>query len=132
MPLSYSYEDSRPSRDGVTFEWDIVSLKRKGEHDGHSDVVFEVEWKLTVSEVRNSNTYKHQTQDTVSLEIDSLSNPIEYSSLTETDVVSWVKARLNTIHFIDGLESDYITRLEDQMISQLRTGVVSDNVLPWS
>ena len=132
MPLSYSYEDSRPSRDGVTFEWDIVSLKRKGEHDGNTDVVFEVEWKLVVSEVRGSNTYKHQIQEIVNLEINSLSNPIEYSSLTKTDVISWVKTRLNEVHYIDGLESDYITRLEDQILSQLKTGIKFDNVLPWS
>ena len=129
-PLSYSYEDTLPDRTGILFTWDILSLKRRRIYDGHNDLVAEVEWSLTVSE----STAAYQETGTVQLNIESVSNPIDYYSLTKEQVLEWVKTRLNEIHYIENHPDDYITRFENMIIQNLRSGSVKDTIgnFPWS
>lgn len=137
MALTYDYESTRPSRIGVTFTWEIISMIRRSSfldstsNTFFNDVVLEVEWKLKVSEIKNLHTFYHDRKGIVSLSTENLDSMIEYSSLTEEQVISWVKDKLNQVNFIEGLETDYITRLEDELLSELRTGTIKSFDLPW-
>jgi len=138
MSLTYDYESTRPNREGVSFTWKIISLKRHASfleitsNTLFDNVVLEVEWKLKVSEVKNLHTFYNYREGVVTLPTENLNNIVEYSLLTEEQVIIWIKDRLNEINFIEGLETDYITRLEDELLSELRGGIIKSSDLPWS
>jgi hypothetical protein len=131
MALSYSYEDTRPDRTNITFEWDILSTKRMSLYQNYENVIVEIEWKLIASKNKNSNISQVFETGIVNLSIESLDNFVNYFSLTKDEVILWVKNRINQVNFIENHPDNYITRIEDILIHQLNQGIIIDEKLPW-
>lgn len=134
MALSYSYEDTLPDRTNISVTWNILSLKRRIVYNEYENLVEEVEWSVTVSETINFKTISYMESGIVLLDIESLTNPIDYYSLSKDQVLEWVKNKLNQIYYIENHPDNYITRYENMMISNLRYGSLkeyNDN-LPWN
>ena len=72
------------------FEWSIDYLKKFSSLGEHSDIVYRVGWSCTGINTSGIITNRYGKGGSVGLSTESLSNPIDYSSLTESDVQGWI------------------------------------------
>lgn len=78
----------------VNFEWDCKTVDYYPSYEDHSDVVFNVHWRLNaISDQKDSEgvCYSAVVYGTESLSVEDLSDFVEFADLTNEIVTGWVE-----------------------------------------
>ncbi len=99
--------------------WNITYLRKYSTCESHSDIVYDIGWVcsgLNTTGVRTSFDYKGCT----GVSTTGLTDPIPYSSLTEGDVIGWVRGNADNQH-VENSVHDFMTN-SDRVVHK---------TLPW-
>ena len=80
-----------------TYTWDCKTVDVYPTHDGHSDVVYVVHWRLNAESDQQDaegNNYSASVYGTHSVNADDIANFIPFADLTNDIVTGWVTAGL--------------------------------------
>ena len=115
---------------GLTYEWKLTGL-RKQNSETVNDAVVGTQWKLTgTDEDGNTGTFTGATPFNIN-EVNTGSF-IEYSSLTEAQVLNWVKN-----HVSGSSPTSYMDHINGVILKEIASKkwtsiTVSETDLPWS
>jgi hypothetical protein len=104
-----------------TYTWDCKTVDCYPEHDSHSDVVYNVHWRLNaVSDQQDAegNDYTATSYGTHSVNADDIENFVPFADLTNDLVSGWV---------IDGMGEDEVQSLKDALDNN-----IADQINPTS
>ena len=76
-----------------TYTWDCKTVDVYPTHDGHSDVVYVVHWRLNAESDQQDaegNNYSASVYGTHSVNADDIANFIPFADLTNDTVTGWV------------------------------------------
>lgn len=76
-----------------TYTWDCKTVDVYPTHDGHSDVVYTVHWRLNAESDQqdaDGNNYSATVYGTHSVNADDIANFIPFADLTNDTVTGWV------------------------------------------
>tara|TARA_X000000950_G_scaffold269577_1_gene348393 strand:- start:9544 stop:9885 length:342 start_codon:yes stop_codon:yes gene_type:complete len=76
-----------------TYTWDCKTVDTYPTHDSHSDVVYNVHWRLNAESDQQdaeNNNYSASVYGTHSVNADDISNFIPFADLTNDVVTGWV------------------------------------------
>jgi hypothetical protein len=89
-----------------TYTWDCKTVDTYPTHDSHSDVVYNVHWRLNaVSDQQDAegNDYSASSYGTHSVNADDIENFVPFADLTNDLVSGWV---------IDGMGEDEVANIK--------------------
>ena len=92
-----------------TYTWDCKTVDVYPNHDGHSDVVYVVHWRLNAESDQQDaegNNYSASVYGNHSVNADDIENFIPFADLTNDVVTGWVT---------DGMGEDQVTSLKDNL-----------------
>jgi len=92
-----------------TYTWDCKTVDVYPNHDSHSDVVYNVHWRLNAESDQQDaegNNYSASVYGTHSVNADDIENFIPFADLTNDVVTGWVT---------DGMGEDQVTSLKDNL-----------------
>jgi hypothetical protein len=116
---------------GLTYEWKLTGL-RKQNSETVNDAVVGTQWKLTATdEDGNQGSFSGATPFNIN-EVNTGSF-IEYSSLTEAQVLSWVKNHVSG----SNVSTNYMDHINGVILKEIASKkwtsiTVSETDLPWS
>jgi hypothetical protein len=96
-----------------TYTWDCKTVDVYPTHDGHSDVVYVVHWRLNAESDQQDaegNNYSASVYGTHSVNADDISNFIPFADLTNDVVTGWVTT---------GMGEDEVQSLKDGLDSNI-------------
>jgi hypothetical protein len=96
-----------------TYTWDCKTVDVYPTHDGHSDVVYVVHWRLNAESDQQDaegNNYSASVYGTHSVNADDISNFIPFADLTNDIVTGWVTT---------GMGEDEVQSLKDGLDSNI-------------
>jgi len=96
-----------------TYTWDCKTVDVYPNHDSHSDVVYNVHWRLNaVSDQQDAedNNYLASVYGTHSVNADDIENFVPFADLTNDLVSGWV---------IDGMGEDEVASLKEGLDSNI-------------
>lgn len=102
--------------------WNVVQMDCYPDHEGNNDVVFTVHWNCV--EVDGDHT--GYVYGSVGLTLDPEAAFTPYASLTEAQVIGWVKAALGE-EAVDAAEANVAKQIADA-----KNPPVVSPALPWS
>jgi hypothetical protein len=100
-----------------TYTWDCKTVDTYPNHDGHSDVVYVVHWRLNAeSDQQDSegNNYSASVYGTHSVNADDISNFIPFADLTNDVVTGWVTSGMGDEE-VANLKSGLDSNIENQI-----------------
>ena len=104
-----------------TYTWDCKTVDVYPTHDGHSDVVYVVHWRLNAESDQQDaegNNYSASVYGTHSVNADDISDFIPFADLTNEIVTGWVT-----------------TGMGDDEVANLKSGLdakIADEITPTS
>ena len=104
-----------------TYTWDCKTVDVYPNHDSHSDVVYNVHWRLNaVSDQQDAegNDYTATSYGTHSVNADDIENFVPFADLTNDLVSGWV---------IDGMGEDEVASLKEGLDNN-----IADQINPTS
>jgi hypothetical protein len=104
-----------------TYTWDCKTVDVYPEHDSHSDVVYNVHWRLNaVSDQQDAegNDYSASSYGTHSVNADDIENFVPFADLTNDLVSGWV---------IDGIGEDEVASMKESLDNN-----IADQINPTS
>ena len=96
-----------------TYTWDCKTVDVYPTHDGHSDVVYVVHWRLNAESDQQDaegNNYSASVYGTHSVNADDITNFIPFADLTNDIVTGWVTA---------GMGDDEVASLKSSLDDQI-------------
>jgi hypothetical protein len=115
---------------GLTYEWKLIGLKKQNT-ENLNDAIVGTNWKLTGTD-ENGNQGEFTGATPFKLSEINTGSFVEYSSLTEEQVLGWVKN-----HVSGSGPSNYMEHINGQILKEINskkwvsTQVASED-LPWS
>jgi hypothetical protein len=106
----------------ITNTWAVVQMDAYPELDGETDVVFTVHWTLNGTD----GTYNGSVYGSVGVTLDEGATFTPYASLTQAQVIGWVKDALGEEQVLS-----YEANVAQQIDNQINPPVVTPP-LPWS
>lgn len=106
----------------ITYNWHIAQLDCYPEHEGNTDVVFTVHWRMDGTD----GEHTAGVYGSVGLTLDPEADFTPYADLTEMQVIGWVK---------DALGEEQVAGYEENVAAQIDALVnppVVTPALPWS
>ena len=79
----------------IGYTWDCKTVDVYPEHDSHSDVVYNVHWRLNAESDQQDaegNNYAASSYGTHSVNADDIASFIPFADLTNNTVTGWVTA----------------------------------------
>jgi hypothetical protein len=104
-----------------TYTWDCKTVDVYPNHDSHSDVVYNVHWRLNaVSDQKDAegNDYTASSYGTHSVNADDITNFVPFADLTNDLVSGWV---------IDGIGEDEVASMKEGLDNN-----IADQINPTS
>jgi len=104
-----------------TYTWDCKTVDTYPTHDSHSDVVYNVHWRLNaVSDQQDAegNDYSASSYGTHSVNADDIENFIPFADLTNEIVSGWV---------IEGIGEDEVANIKSGLDNN-----IADQINPTS
>ena len=104
-----------------TYTWDCKTVDVYPNHDSHSDVVYNVHWRLNaVSDQKDAegNDYTATSYGTHSVNADDIENFVPFADLTNDVVSGWV---------IDGMGEDEVASMKESLDNN-----IADQINPTS
>jgi len=92
-----------------TYTWNCKTVDTYPTHDSHSDVVYNVHWRLNaVSDQQDAegNNYAASVYGTHSVNADDISSFVPFADLTNDTVTGWV---------IDGIGEDEVASMKESL-----------------
>ena len=105
----------------LTYDWKITAMKKAPVLEGLSDVITHIRFDYTGTDADSGET--HVFPGACPIGLPDTENFTELASLTEADVIEWVKANHPTDHM-----NEVITKAITQKVSP--TNVEAD--MPWA
>ena len=99
--------------------WNITYLRKYSTCESHSDIVYDIGWVcsgLNTTGVLTSFDFKGST----GISTTGLTDPIPYSSLTEGDVIGWIRNNVNNQH-VENTVNEFLTNSD----------LVGITTMPW-
>ena len=96
-----------------TYTWDCKTVDTYPTHDSHSDVVYNVHWRLNAESDQqdaDGNNYSASVYGTHSVNADDISSFIPFADLTNDIVTGWVTS---------GMGDDEVQSLKDGLDSNI-------------
>ena len=96
-----------------TYTWDCKTVDVYPTHDGHSDVVYTVHWRLNAESDQqdaDGNNYSASVYGTHSVNADDISSFVPFADLTNDTVTGWVTA---------GMGDDEVASLKSSLDDQI-------------
>jgi hypothetical protein len=96
-----------------TYTWDCKTVDVYPNHDSHSDVVYNVHWRLSAESDQQDaegNNYSASVYGTHSVNADDIANFIPFADLTNDTVTGWVTT---------GMGDDEVQSLKDGLDSNI-------------
>ena len=96
-----------------TYTWDCKTVDVYPTHDSHSDVVYNVHWRLNAESDQqdaDGNNYSASVYGTHSVNADDISNFIPFADLTNDTVTGWVTT---------GMGDDEVANLKSGLDSKI-------------
>lgn len=106
----------------ITNTWTIAQLDAYPEYEGKTDVVFTAHWRLTGTEGEHTGS----VYGSIGLTLDPDAPFTPYASLTQDQVIGWVKDALG-----EEQVAAYEANVAQQIADQINPPVVTP-ALPWS
>jgi hypothetical protein len=104
-----------------TYTWDCKTVDLYPNHDSHSDVVYNVHWRLNaVSDKKDAegNDYTASSYGTHGVNADDITNFVPFADLTNDVVSGWV---------IDGIGEDEVASMKEGLDNN-----IADQINPTS
>lgn len=97
----------------IGYTWDCKTVDVYPNHDSHSDVVYNVHWRLNAESNQQDaegNNYSASVYGTHSVNADDISNFVPFADLTNDTVTGWVTA---------GMGDDEVASLKSSLDDQI-------------
>ena len=107
-----------------TYTWDCKTVDTYPNHDSHSDVVYNVHWRLNAeSDQQDSegNNYSATIYGTQSVDTSDLSSFTAFADLTSSDVQGWVEAAMGeeaVQNLKDGLDAQIALKITPTSVTK--------------
>ena len=104
-----------------TYTWDCKTVDTYPTHDGHSDVVYVVHWRLNAESDQQDaegNNYSASVYGTHSVNADDISDFVPFADLTNDIVTGWVTT---------GMGEDEVANLKSGLDAK-----ITDEITPTS
>jgi hypothetical protein len=105
----------------IKYNWTVSQLDCYPEHEGHTDVVFNVHWRLDGTD----GEHTAGVYGSVGLTLDPEATYTPYADLTEVQVIGWVQDALGKEQ-VASYEANVAQQIEDQIDPPVVTPP-----LPW-
>ena len=99
------------------YTWDCKTVDVYPTHDSHSDVVYNVHWRLNAESDQqdaDGNNYSASVYGTHSVNADDIANFIPFADLTNDTVTGWVTAGMGDDE-VASLKSGLDSNIENQI-----------------
>ena len=106
----------------ITYTWDCKTVDVYPTHDGHSDVVYVVHWRLNAESDQQDaegNNYSASVYGTHSVNADDISDFIPFADLTNEIVTGWVTT---------GMGDDEVANLKSGLDAQIVNEITPTSV----
>ena len=100
-----------------TYTWDCKTVDVYPTHDSHSDVVYNVHWRLNAESDQQDaegNNYSASVYGTHSVNADDIANFIPFADLTNDTVTGWVTTGMGDDE-VANLKSGLDSNIENQI-----------------
>ena len=100
-----------------TYTWDCKTVDVYPTHDGYSDVVYTVHWRLNAESDQqdaDGNNYSASVYGTHSVNADDIANFIPFADLTNDIVTGWVTSGMGDDE-VANLKSGLDSNIENQI-----------------
>ena len=104
-------------------DWQVSNLDCKVSEDGLSDVVYNVHWRVSKTEVDGDKTYSASVYSTCSVPGPNPASFVPYDQLTQNEVLGWIWA--------NGVDKAATEAAVQQQIYLQKNPVVVSPPLPW-
>ena len=105
-------------------DWSIGALDCKVSEDNLSDVVFNVHWRCSATEIDGDKTYSASVYSTCSVPGPNPASFVPYDQLTQNEVLGWIWA--------NGVDKDATEAAVLQQIENQKNPPVVAPPLPWA
>ena len=81
----------------ISYTWDVNTVDVYPTDEGHSDVIYNVHWRLNATDTQvdaEGNPYTASVYGTQVLETSDLSNFTDFDSVTSSQVQGWVEGAM--------------------------------------
>ena len=107
----------------IGYTWDVSTVDTYPTHDSHSDVVYNVHWRLTAEDDANQdadgNNWTATVYGTQSVDTSDLSSFTAFADLTSSDVQGWVETAMG---------ADAVQSLKDGLDAQIAEKITPTSV----
>jgi hypothetical protein len=106
----------------IEYTWDCKTVDVYPNHDSHSDVVYNVHWRLNAESDQqdaDGNNYSSSVYGTHIVNADDISNFIPFADLTNDVVTGWVTT---------GMGDDEVTNLKSGLDSNINSQITPTSV----
>lgn len=100
-----------------TYTWDCKTVDTYPTHDSHSDVVYNVHWRLNAESDQQDaegNNYSASVYGTHSVNADDISSFVPFADLTNDTVTGWVTTGMGEDE-VDNLKSGLDNDIDGQI-----------------
>jgi len=104
-------------------EWTVSAMDCKVSEDNLSDVVFNVHWRCSATEIDGDKTYSASVYSTCSVPGPNPASFVPYDQLTQNEVLGWIWA--------NGVDKAATEAAVQQQIELQKHPVVVSPPLPW-
>ena len=105
-------------------DWTVSAMDCKVSEDNLSDVVFNVHWRCSATEVDGDKTYSASVYSTCSVPGPNPASFVHYDQLTQNEVLGWIWA--------NGVDKAATEAAVQQQIYLQKNPVVVSPPLPWA
>jgi len=81
----------------ISYEWDVNTVDVYPTDEGHSDVIYNVHWRLNATDTQvdaEGNPYTASVYGTQVLDTSDLSNFTDFDNVTSSQVQGWVESAM--------------------------------------
>ena len=107
-----------------TYTWDCKTVDTYPTHDSHSDVVYNVHWRLNAESDQqdaDGNNYSASVYGTHSVNADDISNFIPFADLTNDTVTGWITTSMGddeVANLKSGLDSNIDSQINPTSVTK--------------
>jgi len=108
----------------ISYEWDVNTVDVYPTDEGHSNVIYNVHWRLNATDTQvdsEGNPYTASVYGTQVLDTSDLSNFTDFESVTSSQVQGWVESAMGAEEvqsLKDGLDANIAGQITPTSISK--------------
>ena len=113
----------------INYNWNCKTVDCYIETEGESEVVYNVHWIVTATSSEldpNQNPYTATNIGTQTLNIDDITNFIQFDQLTNQDVITWTQNAMG-VEAVEQIETNISTQIDALINPVTITLTIKDN-----